>query len=432
MASNCNNYMENNTGSSSTPCHPVDAMPVSLFDAIPTQITPAALLTIPFISILIGVSALHPTKPVYAIYSPSTSSLEFVHGDGTLISPLSVCPLLSFNNGNALCSRQRLNMYECISRSSNYYGILNNPPRNEDGIQEQDFRGPFTNENSVKEAMTYVSDLRFGPDCMAALRPIPLDRHLIKSTANETVPCSPLTADPIWNFSVHHPDFTDVRLNSANESKLSKLFQTFTQRYRNHMPYLTFKKAAYILSGMEKVGAIYWKGEQEKAETRMGWTVDDFLARFSKYEQFTREWKFLYAPNPIAWLEAEMADELRREIMGRERRKMPWMGLIEDVKMVGVVGWDALAEFDWYDGKNGRGYPRRFTSQEEKEWEGIVDNIDDSIENGESERSEMRSSKSNDPKYVSILRKGGHGKNGKRSREERGEIPAIKRSKPVA
>lgn len=55
------------------------------------------------------------------------------------------------------------------------------------------------------------------------------------------------------------------------------------------------------------------------------------------------------------------------------------MRLIENVKMVDVVGWVALDEFDWYDG---RGYPRRFISQEEKEWEGIVDNVDVSIKNG--------------------------------------------------
>lgn len=44
----------------------------------------------------------------------------------------------------------------------------------------------------------------------------------------------------------------------------------------------------------------------------------------------------------------------------------------------------------------------------------------------------MRSSNLNGSKHVSILRKGGHGKNGKRSREERKGISVMKRPKSMA
>ncbi|KAF7856907.1 hypothetical protein EAF04_009668 [Stromatinia cepivora] len=430
MASSNNNFMENHPEFSSNPPYHKAPMPLSPFNAIPTQITPTALLATPFISILIGVSSLYPTKPIYAIYSPGTASLQYIHGDGTLIDALSICPLLTFNNGDTICSRQRLNMIECMNRSARYYQMVHSPSWNEDGVHEKAFRGPFTNEEAVKEALTYISDLRFGPDNIAALRTLPLDRHLISNLPDPSAPCISLTAPPIWDFSVHHADFTDPHLDPTHESKLLGFFQTFIQRYRNHVSYPIFKKAAYVLSGMEQVGAIYWQSGREGVKTHGGWTVDDFLARFAKYEQFTEEWRFLYTPNPIAWLEAELADEMRGERMGGGRRRVPWMGLVDGVEMVEVVDWEALGEFYWDDGEEGRGYPRLFACG--KDEDGFVNHPEVLIKNEEFEETETRNDNSHQPKYVGGLRKKGHGKNVKRSREERGESSAIKRVKPAA
>ncbi|TGO48946.1 hypothetical protein BCON_0225g00230 [Botryotinia convoluta] len=410
MGSSSNNFMENRPGSSSKQTRSKDPMPLPPFDAIPNRITPSALLAMPFISILIGVSSRHPIKPVYAIYSPNIASLQYVHGDGTLVEPLYICPLLTFNNGDKLCSRQRLNIIECMNRSARYYQMIHSPSWNEDGAHEKAFRGPFTNEKTVKEALTYISDLRFRPDNIAALRTLPLDRHLVSNLPDPSSPCVSLTTPPTWDFSVHHADFTDPYLDPAHETKLLDYFQTFIQRFRNHVSYPMFKKAAYVLAGMEQVGAIYWQSGREAIKTQGGWTVDDFLARFAKYEQFTKEWKFLYAPNPVIWLEAELADEARRERM--------------------VVSWQALGEFYWDDGEEGRGYPRVFP-REDDEFED-VGGPEIVIKNEDSGEIAERSGGSYEPKYFGESTKKGHGKNGKRSREVYDDSPAMKRAKSAA
>ncbi|KAM0163376.1 hypothetical protein ACHAPG_001300 [Botrytis cinerea] len=413
MASSSSNFTEKRSESSSKQNRSKDPIQLSPFDAISNRITPSALLAMPFISILIGVSSRHPTKPIYAIYSPNNASLQYVHGDGTLIEPLYICPLLTFNTGEKLCSRQRLNIIECMNRSARYYQMMHSPSWNEDGPLEKAFRGPFTTEKSVKEALTYISDLRFGPDNIAALRTLPLDRHLVSNLPDPSSPCVSLTAPPVWDFSVHHPDFADPYLDPVHESKLLEYFQTFIQRFRSHVSYPIFKTAA----------------GREAVKTQGGWTVDDFLARFAKYEQFTKEWKFLYAPNPVMWLEAELADEARRERMGGRRRKAPWMGLVEGVEMVEVVSWEALGKFYWDDGEEGRGYPRVFPREEDEFEDGGDPEI---VIKNENLKPEARSGSSYEPKYFGESTKKGHGKNGKRNREEYDESPAMKRAKSAA
>ncbi|QSZ29419.1 hypothetical protein DSL72_003933 [Monilinia vaccinii-corymbosi] len=431
MASSSNNRVENNPRSSSSLSSPKDTMPPSPFDAIPSKLTATALLAIPFISILVGVSSIHPTKAIYAVYSPNTASLQYVHGDGTFISPLSLCPLLSFNNGDTLCSRQRLNIIECMTRSARYYAITHDASWHDDGPHEREFKDRFTNAKSVAEAMTYLSDLHFGPDSIAALRTIPLDRHLTTHLPDRSDPCVPLTAHPTWNFSVHRADLADPRLDPRREDGLMGFFHTLVRRYRSPMPYATFKKAAYVLSGLEKVGAVSWRGGREGVKTRGGWTVDDFLARFAQYEQFTAEWRFLHAPSPIAWLEAELADELRRERLGGRRRKVPWKGLMDGVRVVEVVGWEVLGGIYWDDGEDGRGYPSMFECGEAGVGGDDVD-IEMPIKNEESGEIGTRNGHLKHPKHVGELRKKTHGKKGKRRREERDEGAAPKRVKSAA
>lgn len=207
-------------------------------------------------------------------------------------------------------------------------------------------------------------------------------------------------------------------------------FQTSVQRFRSHVSYPIFKKAAYVLAGLEQVGAIYWQSGREAVKTQGGWTVDDFLARFAKYEQFTKEWKFLYAPNPVTWLEAELADEARRERMGGRRRKAPWMGSVEGAEVVEVVSWQALGEFYWDDGEEGRGYPRVFPREDDKFEDGGDSEI--VIRNEDSGETEAQSGTSYEQKYFGASNKKGHGKSGKRSREIYDESPAMKRAKSAA
>ncbi|TGO82059.1 hypothetical protein BPOR_0933g00070 [Botrytis porri] len=424
MASSSNNFTENHPGSSSKQTRSKDPIPLP-FDSIrnprssPCHSSPSS-----------SVSSRHHTKPIYAIYSPNHASLQYVHGNGTLVDPLYICPLITFNNGDKFCSRQRLNTIECMNRSARYYQMTHSPSWNEDGAHEKAFRGVFTNEKTVKEALTYISDLRFGPDNIAALRTLPLDPHLVSNAPDQSAPCVSLIASPTWDFSVHHADFTDPHLDPAHESKLLEYFQTFIQRYRNHVSYPVFKKAAYVLAGMEQVGAIYWQSGREAVKTQGGWTVDDFLARFAKYEQFTQEWKFLYAPNPITWLEAELADEATRERMGGRRRKAPWMGLVEGVETTEVVSWQALCEFYWDDGEDGRGHPRVFPREGEEIEDGGEPEI--VIKNEDSGEIATRSGISFEQKYFGESTKKGHGKNGKRSWEGYDESPAMKRAKSAA
>ncbi|KAF7888369.1 uncharacterized protein EAF02_002910 [Botrytis sinoallii] len=405
MASSSNKFLENRPGSSSKQTRSKDPIPLPPFDAIPNRVTPSAHLAMPFISILIGVSSRHPTKPIYAIYSPNIASLQYVHGDGTLVEPLSICPLLTFNNGDKLCSRQRLNIIECMNRSARYYQMIHSPSWNEDGPNEKTFRGPFTNEKSVKEALTYISDLRFGPDNTAALRTLPLDRHLVSNLPDPSSPCVSLTAPPTWDFSVHHADFTDPYLDPAHETKLLDYFPDI------HPTLSKSRFAAYVLAGMEQVGAIYWQSGREAVKTQGGWT----------------EWKFLHAPNPVAWLEAELADEARRERMGGRRRKSPWMGLVEGVEVVEVVSWQVLGEFYWDNGEEGRGYPRVFP-REDDDFEDVGD-PEIVIKDEDSGETEARSGNSCEQKYYSESTKKGHGKNGKRNWEVYDDSPAMKRAK---
>lgn len=277
---------------------------------------------------------------------------------------------------------------------------------------------------------------------MAALRTLPLDLHLNSNLPDNSAPCVQLTANPVWDFSVNHVDFPAPHLEPTSESKLLAFFQTCIRRYRNTTPYATFKKAAYVLAGMEHVGAIIWRNGHEGAETHAGWTVDDFLVRFAKYEQFTREWKFLHAPSPIAWLEAEMADEFRKEKSGGRRRKLPWKGLIDGVELVGVMGWEDLEEFHWGDGEDGRGYPRVLASKgdENEDVEAelaldveAVETPGVPIKNEEPEETSMRNADSyQQPKFVGEVRKRKHGKHGKRSLEERVDSAAAKRARCAA
>jgi hypothetical protein len=88
----------------------------------PTCLTPSALRAIPYISLIVGIDAITPTKAVYAIYDPHIASLRFVHGDGTFVNAERVSFRNTFKDRTPNLNRsQRLHFIELMSRSVQYY-----------------------------------------------------------------------------------------------------------------------------------------------------------------------------------------------------------------------------------------------------------------------------------------------------------------------
>jgi hypothetical protein len=93
---------------------------------IPTHLSPIAFHALPYVSLLIGIDAIESTKAVYALYDPTIASLRFVHGDGTFITAERVCFRNSFKDGiTNLNQRQGLHLLELMSRSVDYYRLIN-------------------------------------------------------------------------------------------------------------------------------------------------------------------------------------------------------------------------------------------------------------------------------------------------------------------
>jgi hypothetical protein len=117
---------------------------------IPTHLSPTALHALPYVSLLIGIDAIESTKAVYALYDPTIASLRFVHGDGTFINAERVCFRNSFKDGIPNWNqRQRLHLFELMSRSVDYYRLIN-----EDGGFRARVKKEFPTHSSVSDSMT--------------------------------------------------------------------------------------------------------------------------------------------------------------------------------------------------------------------------------------------------------------------------------------
>lgn len=79
-----------------------------------------------------------------------------------------------------------------------------------------------------------------------------------------------------------------------------------------------------------------------------GWTVDCFLARFSKYEGSMNFWRVDQAFNPIVWLEAELARETRQLAAGVTAVMLPFKGCnLSGNPVPAVVDWELLMNLEW-------------------------------------------------------------------------------------
>lgn len=92
---------------------------------IPTCLTSTGLQALPYISLLVGVDELIPTKAVYALYDGSIACLRFVHGDGLFIGAERVCFRNTFKDGVPNLNRnQRLHFIELMNKSMKYYHLI--------------------------------------------------------------------------------------------------------------------------------------------------------------------------------------------------------------------------------------------------------------------------------------------------------------------
>lgn len=108
-----------------------------------------ALFALPYISLIIGIDALTPTKAVYAIYDPNIAGLRFVRGDGTFVNAEQVCYRNTFKDGIPNLNRsQRVHFMELMTRSVQYYHNMN-----EDAGFRASAARKFPTESSVSDAI---------------------------------------------------------------------------------------------------------------------------------------------------------------------------------------------------------------------------------------------------------------------------------------
>ena len=86
--------------------------------------------------------------------------------------------------------------------------------------------------------------------------------------------------------------------------------------------------------------------------TARGWTVDCFLARFEKFQDVYTKAGYAQLPNPINWLEAEMANEEQLK-----RKKEPW-SIEPSMKGDSVVSWELLKAMPFRTRGDSKAYPK--------------------------------------------------------------------------
>ncbi|CZT02591.1 uncharacterized protein RCO7_09420 [Rhynchosporium graminicola] len=253
-------------------------------------LTDDELRALPFIGMFVGVDELIPTKAVYAVCDPSNCGITYVRGDGTFAIARQICFTRHFKDTSIPNYRsQRTYLPELIIRTAMYHHHTYNK-------EEHLANGTstFTTISSVKASLTYLGDLEM-ESCPAL-------------TAFDSTPIGPdlathhlaLKGTLKWNFSTagfqaFAPQGIDI---------VTTKHQEFKQKYINvNISLDDFQQALFCLGGMLKAGLIDFlrEGQNDRRyfvpgltrvkpsqfvtprRTSIGWTVDCFVARFSKF-----------------------------------------------------------------------------------------------------------------------------------------------------
>jgi hypothetical protein len=327
-----------------------------------TRITDKALLAMPFIAELVGVDEFTPTRLVYAMYDSSVGTARFVFGDGRYTNPETVCFIYSFRGGDAEEGhRQRLQVAELYDRAAKYF----------DSCSEMDpetwkkNRGLLQTTDQVKGILEFYSTSELMTQTGYACDAINILYHLdgAEPIADEWIsgcrsrPCVPLSTDPKWNFDPRPRP--QQRVDGITGQAFKGKYEIFKATYNYpELSWDQFQQAAFCLVGLKDGGFVSSLKVQPHEEA---WTIDCFLSRWGKFEQFFRKMCFFQTPNPLYWLEAEMDDELKHHIRGTACRMMrPWKGLVEGNAVPAIVDWDTLRRLEWK--RKDSVYPRPFSS----------------------------------------------------------------------
>jgi hypothetical protein len=188
------------------------------------------------------------------------------------------------------------------------------------------------------------------------------------------MPCIPLDASPAWDFD---PRGFQAFATQDMEREFTELYRDYYSKYNSKIIPIDFQHALFCLTGLMKVGLIPFVLEGQNnpkffiangvtpplppkllipRKTTGDWTVDCFIARFRKFEEVFNggyeRW-----PNPIAWLEAEMGYEERRNWIIRPRKLVFNKGEKES-RDPPVVPWEKLHSLKWQTKGDFSEYPK--------------------------------------------------------------------------
>ena len=90
-----------------------------------------SLLALPYISILVGIDDLTPTKAAFVVCDAPTTSLQFVHGNGTFV----VAQQVRFDEG--FLNNNRDYFHEVMNRSILYIQMINEVREFRKGVQRE-------------------------------------------------------------------------------------------------------------------------------------------------------------------------------------------------------------------------------------------------------------------------------------------------------
>lgn len=319
-----------------------------------------ALMALPFIGMFVGVDELVPTKAIYAIYDPSNCGIAYVRGDGTFAVARQICFTRQFKDtSSALHGSQRTHLPELMARSALHCGQINSK-----NYFPAEILTKFPTQSSVKASLTYINDLimNSGP-ALTNFDAAP------KGTDRAPPPHIELEDKPKWDFNTVGFQAVTVPGDDIVDSK----YIEFKRHYPNvRINSVDFQHAAFCLAGIVKQGLVnfLFEGQNDRRyfvknqtpvkepamviplRTAVGWTVDCFLARFEKFQDIYTKAGYAQIPNPINWLEAEMANEERLK-----RKKQPW-SIEPTMKDDSVVSWELLKAMPFRTRGDSKEYPK--------------------------------------------------------------------------
>ncbi|KAF4629348.1 hypothetical protein G7Y89_g8804 [Cudoniella acicularis] len=341
---------------------------------MPGTLRNEAILALPFISSLVGVDELCPTKAVYALYDSSAASLRFVHGNGTFVTPEQICFLKLFQ-GDPLNRAQRDYYLELRDRSIMHNTRLYSLDMN----YISQLENLFPTLASVTGTLLFMSDVKASRGrCPALMAVAPKPGSLDHASS----PPVHINVDSKWNFDTRG---FRAQISQEHARFLDDKAAEFRRKYNSRIDDMTFRHAAFCLVGLKRADLInfVYVGDNDKKyfvpnitpprtpklkvplETALGWTVDCFIARFWKFEkEFVDNDDYVRVPNPILWLEAQLQDEAYRHEMntGFVVTK-PWRGKVsiekEAESIPAVLDWNTLMNLEWVRNDAAR-YPRLF------------------------------------------------------------------------